>query len=119
MKQKNRRGLWLKFDRLLSKSLLRQFAILGAILVVALALSYLMLSWSGAEWEKFCDAEHLNKYLLPLYLMTDSNALNNLYMGSDNTHVHGWMLIASSIIFLFGAFVVCIREEKKKYKFQI
>ena len=105
MKQKNRRGLWLKFDRLLSKSLLRQFAILGAILVVALALSYLMLSWSGAEWEKFCDAEHLNKYLLPLYLMTDSNALNNLYMGSDNTHVHGWMLIASSIIFLFGAFV--------------
>jgi hypothetical protein len=97
--------LWLKFDRLLSKSLLRQFAILGAILVVALALSYLMLSWSGAEWEKFCDAEHLNKYLLPLYLMTDSNALNNLYMGSDNTHVHGWMLIASSIIFLFGAFV--------------
>lgn len=105
MKQKNRRGLWLKFDRLLSKSLLRQFAILGAILVVALALSYLMLSWSGAEWEKFCDAEHLNKYLLPLYLMTDSNALNNLYMGSDNTHVHGWMLMASSIIFLFGAFV--------------
>lgn len=105
MKQKNRRGLWLKFDRLLSKSLLRQFAILGAILVVALALSYLMLSWSGAEWEKFCDAEHLNKYLLPVYLLTDSSALNNLYMGSDNTHVHGWMLIASSIIFLFGAFV--------------
>lgn len=26
-------------------------------------------------------------------------------MGSDNTHVHGWMLIASSLIFLFGAFV--------------
>ena len=26
-------------------------------------------------------------------------------MGSDNTHVHGWMLVASSLIFLFGAFV--------------
>lgn len=105
MKAKNRRRLWLKFDRLLSKSLFRQFAILGVILLFALGLSYLMLSWSGAEWEKFCKAEHLNKYLLPLYLLTDSNALNNLYMGSDNTHVHGWMLVASSLIFLFGAFV--------------
>ena len=74
-------------------------------MIIALGLSYLMLSWSGAEWERFCNAEHLNKYLLPLYLLTDSNALNNLYMGSDDTYVHGWMLIASSIIFLFGAFV--------------
>ena len=105
MRQKIRRSLWLKFDRLLSKSLLRQFAILGGVLIIALGLSYLMLSWSGAEWERFCNAEHLNKYLLPLYLLTDSNALNNLYMGSDDTYVHGWMLIASSIIFLFGAFV--------------
>ncbi len=105
MKTKSRRGLWLGFDRLLSKSLLRQFAILGAILVVALGLSYLMLSWSGTQWQDFCEKEHLNKYLLPLYLLIDSNALNNLYLGSDNTHVHGWMLIASSIIFLFGTFV--------------
>lgn len=105
MKIKNRRRLWLKFDRLLSKSLLRQFAILGVVLFVALGLSYLMLSLSGTQWKEFCEAEHLNKYLLPLYLLTDSNALNNLYMGSDNTHVHGWMLVASSLIFLFGAFV--------------
>ena len=105
MKTKKHRSLWLRFDRLLSKSLLRQFAILGAILIVALGLSYMMLSLSGTQWKEFCEAEHLNKYLLPLYLLTDSNALNNLYMGSDNTHVHGWMLIASSLIFLFGAFV--------------
>lgn len=105
MKTKNSRQLWLKFDRLLSKSLLRQFGILGVVLIFALGLSYLMLSWSGTQWKEFCEAEHLNQYLLPLYLLTDSNALNNLYMGSDNTHVHGWMLIASSLIFLFGAFV--------------
>lgn len=105
MKTKQNRNLWLRFDRLLSKSLLRQFAILSVVLIVALGLSYLMLSWSGTQWKDFCEAEHLNKYLLPLYLLTDSNALNNLYMGSDNTHVHGWMLIASSLIFLFGAFV--------------
>ena len=102
---KSQSSIKLKFDRLLSKSLLRQFAILGVVLVGALGLSYLMLSWSGTQWKDFCEAEHLNKYLLPLYLLTDSNALNNLYMGSDNTHVHGWMLIASSLIFLFGAFV--------------
>ena len=105
MKKKNQRQLWLRFDRLLSQSFLRQLAILGVVLVVALGLSYLLLSCSGTQWKDFCKDEHLNKYLLPLYLLIDSNALNNLYMGSDNTHVHGWMLIASSIIFLFGAFV--------------
>ena len=105
MKVKDHRGLWLRFDRLLSQNLLRQLLILCVVLVAALGVSYIMLSCSGAEWEKFCEAEHLNKYLLPIYLLTDSNALNNLYMGSDNTHVHGWMLVASSITFLFGAFV--------------
>ena len=105
MKTKNKRSLWLRFDRLLSQNLLKQLIILGIVLFVALGLSYLMLSWSGAQWEAFCKAEHINKYLLPLYLLTDSNALNNLYMGSDGTHVHGWMLIASSITFLFGAFI--------------
>ena len=105
MKRKSRRGGWLLFDRLLSKSLLRQFVFLGVVLIAVLGLSYLMLSWSGADWENFCEAEKLNKYLLPLYLLTDSNALNNLYMGNDGTSVDGWMLIASSLIFLFGAFV--------------
>ena len=95
----------LSFDRLLSKSLFIQLAILVIVLVLALGLSYLLLFSSGTQWNEFCEAEHLNKYLLPLYLLIDSNALNNLYMGSDNTHVHGWMLIASSLIFLFGAFV--------------
>jgi hypothetical protein len=105
MKPKTRRRIWLGFDRALAHDLLRQLAILAVVLLVALGISYLMLSWSGAEWKEFCEAEHLSKYLLPLYLLTDSNALNNLYMGSDGTHVHGWMLLASSITFLFGAFI--------------
>lgn len=98
--------LW--FDRLLSKSIWEQFLILGVVLVVALGLSYLMLSWSGAEWEKFCHDKDLSKWLLPVYLLIDSNALNNLYIGdiADNkTAVHGWMLIASSITFIIGAFI--------------
>lgn len=98
--------LW--FDRLLSKSIWEQFLILGVVLVVALGLSYLMLSWSGAEWEKFCHDKNLSKWLLPVYLLIDSNALNNLYIGKLKTGdmaVHGWMLIASSITFIIGAFI--------------
>jgi len=105
MKKKTKRTLWLRFDRVLAHNLLRQLAILGVVLLMALGLSYLFLAASNSQWEQFCEAENLNKWLLPLYLLLDSNALNNLYMGNDGTHVHGWMLIASSITFLIGAFI--------------
>ena len=104
---KNRYKFKLWFDRLLSKSLWKQFLVLGAILFIALGLSYLFLSWSGSDWQYFCERKDLNKWLLPIYLLIDSNALNNLYIGDTGQEnaVHGWMLIASSITFLFGAFV--------------
>ena len=92
--------LW--FDRILSKSLLRQLGVLAITLVVAFGLSYLLLSISGAEWQSFCEAKKMSRWLLPLYLLIDSNALNNLYIGSG---VNGWMLFASSITFLIGAFI--------------
>ena len=97
--------LW--FDRMLSSSIWKQFLVLGAVLLGTLLLSYLLLSWSGAEWEAFCKQKDLNKWLLPIYLLIDSNALNNLYIGDANGEgaVHGWMLIVSSITFLLGAFV--------------
>lgn len=62
----------------------------------------MFLSWSGTEWEAFCKQKDLDKWLLPLYLLIDSNALNNLYIEG---HVHGWMLFASSLTFLIGAFI--------------
>lgn len=93
--------LW--FDRLLSKSLIRQLAVLAVVLVIAFGLSYLLLSLSQSDWQVFCAKNHLSKWLLPLYLLIDSNALNNIYINNEN--VHGWMLFASSITFLFGAFV--------------
>lgn len=104
---KNRYKFKLWFDRLLSKSLWKQFLVLGAALIIALGLSYLFLSWSGTDWQQFCERKDLNKWLLPIYLLIDSNALNNLYIGDTGQEnaVHGWMLIASSITFLFGAFV--------------
>ncbi|MBR1448380.1 MAG: hypothetical protein IJ588_06520 [Prevotella sp.] len=102
MKKKIQRGMWLGFDRALSRNLLKQLIILAVVLVAALGLSYLMLSWSGADWKAFCERKDLNMWLLPIYLLIDSNALNTLYIEG---HVHGWMLIASSLTFLFGAFV--------------
>ena len=105
---KSRSSIKLWFDRLLSRSLWRQFLILGVVLIVALGLSYLMFwRWSGVEWEQFCKDKDLNKWLLPIYLLIDSNALNNLYIGSaeQGSAVHGWMLIASSITFLCGIFI--------------
>ena len=102
MKQKDSRGLCLKFDRLLSDSLVKQLGILASVLFMALLVSYLLLAFSGSDWQDFCRDKDLNMWLLPLYLLIDSNALNTLYAGG---HVHGWMLIASSLIFLFGAFV--------------
>lgn len=97
----------LGFDRLLSKSLWSQFVILGIAFVVALGLSYLTLSWSGADWRAFCERKDLNPLLLPIYLLIDSSAISNLYFGSGEPvrAVHGWMLTASSISFLIGAFV--------------
>lgn len=92
--------LW--FDRLLSKSLWRQFGLLAVALAIAFGLSYLMLSLSGAEWKAFCDDKDVGRWLLPLYLLIDANALNTLYIGG---HVHGWMLFVSSITFLIGTFI--------------
>lgn len=108
MKRKNHSAFKLWFDRLLSKSLLKQLLVLSVALLIALAFSYLFLSWSGTEWERFCERKDLHKWLLPLYLLIDSNALNNLYIADHDageTAVHGWMLIASSITFLIGAFI--------------
>ena len=102
MKRKEIKGLKLWFDRLLSKSLLRQLAILAAGLILAFVVSYLLLLLSGTEWQRFCDQKKMSRWMLPLYLLIDSNALNNLYIGGG---AHGWMLFASSVTFLVGAFV--------------
>ena len=91
--------LW--FDRLLSKSLLRQFAILGVALVVIFLLSWFFLHLSGCEWKDFCKNGNIDEWLLPLYLLIDSNALNNLYMNS----VNGWALFVSSAIYVIGLFI--------------
>lgn len=39
--------------------------------------------------------------MLPLYLLIDTNAFNNLYING----IHGWALVVSSITFVIGAFI--------------
>ena len=99
--------MWLGFDRLLSKNLFRQLAMLGVALVIILVLSYLFLHFlAGEDWNNFSDKIHLSKWLWPFYLLIDSNALNNLYVHQgDDAPFSGWILIGSTLTFLLGAFV--------------
>lgn len=101
MKKKNQYKFKLWFDRLLSKSLLRQFAILGIALIVIFFLSWFFLHISGCKWQDFCEQRELPEFVLPLYLLIDTNALNNLYVNG----VNGWAMIVSSIIYIIGLFI--------------
>ena len=96
---------WLRFDRMLTRSLWKQFAWILCVLIITWVVSYVCLSWSGTQWKTFCYEHDIRPWLLPVYLLVDTNALNNLYMDSDGTAVHGWMLVVSSITYIIGLFV--------------
>lgn len=101
MKVRHHQWVKLWFDRLLSKSLVRQFAVLGAVLFVLFLISWGCLTLSGCEWKQFAKDSNVPEFLLPLYLLIDTNAFNNLYING----IHGWALIVSSITFVIGAFI--------------
>lgn len=98
-KSYSRIKLW--FDRLLSKSLFRQFVVLGAVLCGLFLLSWFFLHITGCNWKDFADKSNIPEFLLPIYLLIDSSAFNNLYVNG----VNGWALVISSITFLIGAFI--------------
>lgn len=91
-------------NRALSQSLLRQVFILICFLIVLLGVSYLLLLGSEDDWITFCKDNHHKMcfWLLPIYLLIDTNALNAIYLGGAG----GWMLIACSIIYVLGL-IVC------------
>lgn len=101
MKTKHK-SIWLRFDRVLAHDLLKQAVILVCLFAALFAVSYVLLSLSNSDWRAFCKENDLSKWLLPLYLLIDTNALNTLYIGGG---VHGWMLFASSLTYLSGLFV--------------
>ena len=95
--------LW--FDRFLSKSLWKQFALVFAFLVGALGVSYILLPIWSDNWQRVCEENNISSWLLPIYLLIDSNALNNIYLDDANVYANNWTLLASSITFLLGAFI--------------
>lgn len=98
MKTKRSR-LKLFIDRAFSESLGRQILGLLVILGITLLAFYISVGKFDDEWREFCTWEEVNPYLLPIYLLIDSNALNNLYMRGG---VDGWLLFVSSVVYLVG-----------------
>ena len=97
-KVQRKRRLW--FDRLLSESLWKQFAILAAVLFVLFWLSWFFLHIAGCDGQDFATG-NIPEWLLPLYLLIDTNAFNNLYIKG----VHGWALFFSTITYVIGLFI--------------
>ncbi len=100
------RKLLLQFDRALSSSLLKQTLILLITMALAFVASYILLLLSGHDWDTFCEANGLSKWVLPLYLLIDTNALNNVYI--NDAHIEygsSWILIASSITYVMGVVI--------------
>ena len=95
-------NLKLFIDRALSRSIWRQLAVMAIFLLMTLVLSFGLLSFSGCEWKAFCSKNDLSPWLLPIYLLIDTNALNALYIGGN---IHGWMLFACSLIYLAGLLI--------------
>ena len=98
------------FDRLLSRNFFLQLTILFVLLAVLLVGVYAALFFlDGDQWTDYCNRNDLNKWLLPFYLLIDSNALNNLYIGDDVDGevkaIHSWKLLISTATFLLGAFI--------------
>lgn len=97
---------WLRFDRMLTGGLWKQFTWITAVLVCAWGLSFMLLTLSGTAWSEYCLSHGVKPWLMPLYLLIDANAWNNLYY-SDNadTVVHGWMLVVCCVTYLLGLLI--------------
>ena len=104
MKKRNRR-LALAFDRLLSKSLIKQLLILVGIMVVLFAISYLALNLAGDDWQEYCDKKNISRWIFPLYLLIDANAFNDLYtaegfeISKQTLAISGFTFVAGVLLF--------------------
>lgn len=87
-------------DRALSRSLRQQIIVMVVFLLATMMLSYFLLSLSGCEWKQLCDRHaSIPCWLLPIYLLIDTNALNTIYY---EWNVSPSLLFACSITYLFG-----------------
>lgn len=88
-------------DKSLSQGFWKQIGLLAIFVILLLVVSYILIAISGCDWCNYCSNHDVKPWLLPIYLLIDSNALNNLYISNEpGGSVHGWMLAASSIIYI-------------------
>ena len=101
---RQKRRLILGIDKALSQSFWRQVLFLGILMIVAFVISLGLIFFTGCNCEvvAYCESKHIWKIMFPIYLLIDSNALNNLY---DGDNIHGWMMFFSVITYLFGIFI--------------
>lgn len=93
-------NLKLFIDRALSRSMRQQIVVMVVFLLVTMGLSYLLLSLSGCEWKQLCDRHaSIPCWLLPIYLLIDTNALNTIYY---DWNASASLLFACSITYLLG-----------------
>lgn len=89
-------------DRALSQSIIMQILILLITLAILLGVSFVLLMCSRSAWVDFCNDKQLSPWLLPLFLLIDTNALNSIYISGSK----GGMLLSCTIIYVLGL-VVC------------
>jgi len=103
--KKRTRDLRLGFDRALSESIGKQILILFILMIVLFGLSLLFLCFSGNnDWGAYCEKKEISKWVLPLYLLIDGNAFNDLY-SFEEYHVGKYMLVVSGITYVMGILV--------------
>lgn len=98
------RRITLFIDKLLSKNIWWQLGVLVASLFVLFWVSYLCMTFVDVDWEQFCNEHNVcPKWLLPLYLVIDANALNNIYSTDPGMHrVDNALLCISTITYIIG-----------------
>ena len=103
-----RKRIRLFIDRALSRSIGRQALIMMALLLVVFVISFILLhlAYPGDEaWNQFCEEHgfHIKYWLLPFYLLIDTNALGNLYMNLEGAHVG--LLLFATLTYICGVLI--------------
>lgn len=102
MKNKKHRSLLLRFDRILARDLLRQVAILALVLGVIFVASFILLSISGSDWRDYCEANHISKWVFPLYLLIDGNAFHDF---CTEENASGLTVFIACVIYVIGVII--------------
>lgn len=102
MKPKAHRNNLLRFDRTLSHDSFRQIFILTGVLVVAFLLSVILLSCFGGDWQAYCEAKHISKWIFPLYLLIDGNAFNDFY---SDERISSGAVFTACLIYVAGVII--------------